>query len=161
QATGGNLSCFDEHPLERLLHPGFPLAELASDGSCGIPKPPGTGGVVDRDTVTAQLLYEVGGPRYAGPDVVARFDTIALTDDGPDRRRISGVPGEGPPRDVKVCLNSPGGHRNEVTFVLTGGRLDAKAAFARAQFEAALPARPAELVWSTVGVERPDADSEA
>ncbi|MFL6094152.1 MAG: acyclic terpene utilization AtuA family protein, partial [Blastococcus sp.] len=59
QATGGNLSSFDEHPLEQLLHPGFPLAELAADGSCVITKHPGTGGVVDRDTVTAQLLYEI------------------------------------------------------------------------------------------------------
>ena len=128
QATGGNLSSFDEHPLEQLLHPGFPLAELAADGSCVITKHPGTGGVVDRDTVTAQLLYEITGPRYAGPDVVARFDTIRLDDDGPDRVRISGVRGELPPPDVKVCLNALGGHRNEVTFVLTGDRIDAKAA---------------------------------
>jgi hypothetical protein len=161
QATGGNLSCFDEHPLERLLHPGFPLAELAADGSCVITKHPGVGGVVARDTVTAQLLYEIGGPRYAGPDVVARFDTIELTHDGPDRVRISGVRGELPPPDVKVCLNALGGHRNEVTFVLTGDRIDAKAAFARAQFEAALPARPAELVWSQLGDGRTDADTEA
>jgi hypothetical protein len=161
QATGGNLSSFDEHPLEQLLHPGFPLAELAADGSCVITKHPGTGGVVDRDTVTAQLLYEIGGPRYAGPDVVARFDTIRLDDDGPDRVRISGVGGEPPPPTTKVCLNSLGGHRNEVTFVLTGDRIAAKEAFARAQFEAALPVRPAELAWSRVGIERPDADTEA
>jgi hypothetical protein len=161
QATGGNLSSFDEHPLDQLLHPGFPLAELAADGSSVITKHPGTGGVVDRDTVTAQLLYEIGGPRYAGPDVVARFDSIELTDDGPDRVRISGVRGERPPPTTKVCLNALGGHRNEVTFVLTGDRIAAKEAFARAQFEAALPALPAELAWSTVGVERPDADTEA
>jgi hypothetical protein len=161
QATGGNLSSFDEHPLEQLLHPGFPLAELAADGSCVITKHPGTGGVVDRDTVTAQLLYEITGPRYAGPDVVARFDTIRLADDGPDRVRISGARGEPPPPTTKVCLNALGGHRNEVTFVLTGDRIAEKAAFARAQFEASLPARPAELAWSSVGVERPDADTEA
>ena len=161
QATGGNLSSFDEHPLDQLLHPGFPLAELAADGSCVITKHPGTGGVVDRDTVTAQLLYEITGPRYAGPDVVARFDTVRLADDGPDRVRISGVRGEPPPPTTKVCLNTPGGHRNEVTFVLTGDRIEAKAAFARAQFEAGLPVRPAELAWSTVGAENPDADTEA
>jgi hypothetical protein len=161
QATGGNLSSFDEHPIEQLLHPGFPLAELAADGSCVITKHPGTGGVVDRDTVTAQLLYEIGGARYAGPDVVARFDTIELTDDGPDRVRISGVRGERPPPTTKVCLNSLGGHRNEVTFVLTGDRIGVKEAFVRAQFEASLPARPAELVWSRLGSERPDADTEA
>jgi hypothetical protein len=161
QATGGNLSAFDEHPLEQLLHPGFPLAELAADGSAVITKHPGTGGVVDRDTVTAQLLYEISGPRYAGPDVVARFDTVELTDDGPDRVRISGVRGELPPPTTKVCLNALGGHRNEVTFVLTGHRIEAKAAFARTQFEAALPTRPAELVWSQLGDGRPDADTEA
>jgi hypothetical protein len=161
QATGGNLSSFDEHPLEQLLYPGFPLAELAADGSCVITKHPGTGGVVDRDTVTAQLLYEIGGPGYAGPDVVARFDTIRLDDDGADRVRISGVRGELPPPTTKVCLNSLGGHRNEVSFVLTGDRIDAKAAFVRAQFEAALSVRPAELVWSRLGRPDPDADSEA
>ncbi len=161
QATGGNLSSFAEHPVERLLHPGFPIAELAADGSSVITKHPGTGGVVDRDTVTAQLLYEIGGARYAGPDVVARFDTIQLADDGPDRVRISGVRGEPPPPEVKVCLNALGGHRNEVTFVLTGDRLAGKEAFARAQFEASLPARPAELVWSRLGEGRPDADTEA
>ena len=161
QATGGNLSAFAEHPVERLLHPGFPLAELAADGSCVITKHPGTGGVVDLDTVTAQLLYEITGARYAGPDVVARFDSIELTGDGPDRVRISGVRGERPPPSTKVCLNSLGGHRNEVTFVLTGDRIEAKAAFARAQFEAALPARPAELVWSQLGDGHPDADTEA
>jgi hypothetical protein len=161
QATGGNLSAFDEHPLEQLLHPGFPLAELAADGSCVVTKHPGTGGVVNRDTVTAQLLYEIGGPQYAGPDVVARFDTIELDDDGPDRVRITGVRGEVPPPTTKVCLNALGGHRNEVTFVLTGDRLAAKEAFARAQFEAALPARPAELVWSRTGEGRADADTEA
>jgi len=161
QATGGNLSCFDEHPPELLLHPGFPLAELRADGSAVITKHPGSGGVVDVDTVTAQLLYEITGARYAGPDAVARFDTVRLTPDGPDRVLLSGVRGEAPPPDVKVCLNALGGHRNEVTFVLTGTRIEAKAALARAQFEAALDPRPAELVWSTVGVQRPDADTEA
>ncbi len=161
QATGGNLSCFHEHPLEQLLHPGFPLAELHADGSAVVTKHPGTGGVVDVDTVTAQLLYEITGARYAGPDAVARFDTVQLAPDGPDRVRISGTRGEPPPPDAKVCLNALGGHRNEVTFVLTGERVAAKAALVRAQFEAALDPRPAELVWSTVGAEHPGADTEA
>ena len=112
-------------------------------------------------TVTAQLLYEITGARYAGPDVTARFDTIALADDGRDRVRISGVRGEPPPPTLKVGLNTLGGFRNEVTFVLTGDRIEAKTAFARAQFEAALPARPAELVWSQLGDGRSDADTEA
>jgi hypothetical protein len=71
------------------------------------------------------------------------------------------VRGDLPPPTTKVCLNALGGHRNEVTFVLTGDRIDAKAAFARTQFEAALQVRPAELVWSRLGAPDPDADSEA
>ena len=92
QATGGNYSFFAEIP--DLNHPGFPLAEVHADGSAVITKHPGTGGQVSVGTVTAQLLYEIGGARYANPDATARFDTIALTDDGPDRVRISGVRGE-------------------------------------------------------------------
>lgn len=96
QATGGNYAFFAEgqHDLRR---PGFPLAELHEDGTAVITKHPGTGGFVDVGTVTAQLLYETQGARYAGPDVTARLDTVRLTQDGPDRVRISGVRGEAPP----------------------------------------------------------------
>lgn len=96
QATGGNYAFFDERARD-LRRPGFPLAEIHDDGSCVITKHPGTGGFVDVGTVTAQLLYETAGARYAGPDVTARLDTVRLTQDGPDRVRIEGVRGEAPP----------------------------------------------------------------
>jgi hypothetical protein len=132
QATGGNYAFFRELPgLDRPL--GFPIAEVYADGSSVITKHPGTGGAVTPGTVTAQLLYEIGGARYAGPDVTTRFDTIALTDEGADRVRISGVRGEPPPATLKVGLNTLGGFRNEVTFVLTGLDIEAKAAFVRSQ----------------------------
>ncbi|WP_420877235.1 acyclic terpene utilization AtuA family protein, partial [Streptomyces mutomycini] len=117
QATGGNYAFFDDHDVRR---PGFPLAEIHADGSCVITKHDGTGGVVDVGTVTAQLLYETSGARYAGPDVTARLDTVRLAQEGPDRVRISGVRGEAPPPTLKVGLNRLGGWRNEVVFVLTG-----------------------------------------
>ncbi len=94
------------------------------------------------DTVAAQLLYEITGARYAGPDVTTRLDSIELTADGPDRVRISGVRGEPPPPTYKVSLNSVGGFRNEVTFVLTGLDLAAKADLVREQVSAALEAEP-------------------
>ena len=125
QATGGNYAFFREVP--GLTHPGFPIAEVAADGSSVITKHPGTGGLVSVGTVTAQLLYEIVGPRYANADVVARFDTIELSDDGPDRVRISGVRGEPAPADLKVCINTLGGFRNSMTFVLTGLDVEAKA----------------------------------
>ncbi len=125
QATGGNYSFFRDVPgLER---PGFPLAEVASDGSCVITKHDGTGGLVSAGTVTAQLLYEIGGPAYLNPDVTARFDTIAINDDGFDRVRISGVRGELPPDRLKVCINALGGFRNSVSLVLTGRDIEGKA----------------------------------
>src|SRR6201998_943667 len=99
QATGGNFSFFTEIP--DLSYAGFPLAEVNADGSSVITKHPGTGGLVSIDTVTAPLLYEVPGARYANPDVTARMDTIELSPDGPDRVRISGVAGEPPPPTLK------------------------------------------------------------
>jgi len=125
QCTGGNYAFFEEVP--GLEHPGFPLAEVHHDGTSVITKHPGTGGLVSVGTVTAQLLYEVAGPHYPTPDVVARLDTVQLTADGPDRVRISGVRGLPAPDRVKVAVNVEWGWRNAMTFVLTGLDLDAKA----------------------------------
>jgi hypothetical protein len=158
QATGGNYAFFTE--VDDLLHPGFPIAEIAADGSSVITKHPGTGGRVDVGTVTAQLLYEIGGARYANPDVTLRVDSVRLDSDGPDRVRISGVTGEAPPPTYKVSLNRIGGFRNATTFVLTGLDIEAKAQLVRSQLEAALKVEPAELEWTLARTDHPDADTE-
>ncbi|WP_433013150.1 acyclic terpene utilization AtuA family protein [Kribbella sp. CA-294648] len=158
QATGGNYAFF--HELRNFGRPGFPIAEIHADGSSVITKHDGTGGAVTIDTVKAQLLYEITGARYAGPDVTARLDTIELSEDGPDRIRISGVEGEPPPPTYKVSLNSIGGFRNEVTFVLTGLELEAKAELVQRQLEQELQTKPAELKWHLVWTEQPNAESE-
>ncbi|MFF1837310.1 acyclic terpene utilization AtuA family protein [Streptomyces sp. NPDC058231] len=160
QASGGNYSFFRGHDIRR---PGFPLAELHADGSSVITKHDGTGGVVDVGTVTAQLLYETGGARYAGPDVTARLDTVRLTQDGQDRVRISGVRGEAPPPTVKVGLNRLGGWRNEVVFVLTGLDIEAKTQLVQEQFADALArtrTEPDEVRWELARTDRADADTE-
>ncbi|OBF79565.1 exopolyphosphatase [Mycobacterium sp. 852002-51163_SCH5372311] len=158
QATGGNFSFFTEVP--DLTYAGFPLAEVDADGSSVITKHPGTGGLVSVDTVTAQLLYEITGARYANPDVTARMDSIELSDDGPDRVRVSGVLGEPPPPTLKVSLNSIGGFRNSMTFVLTGLDIEAKADLVRRQLESGLSVKPAELQWTLARTDHPDADTE-
>ncbi len=154
QATGGNFPFFTE--IEELLDPGFPIAEIGADGSSVITKHPGTGGEVTVDTVTAQLLYEVQDARYPGPDVTTRLDSLRLGQEGPDRVLIQGARGEAPPPEVKVSLTSLGGHRNEMTFVLTGLDIEAKARLVRRQLEAALPTRPAELEWTLARTDRED-----
>ncbi|MFJ7893862.1 acyclic terpene utilization AtuA family protein [Streptomyces anthocyanicus] len=156
QATGGNYAFFQDGDVRR---PGFPLAELHADGTSVLTKHDGTGGFVDVGTVTAQLLYETGGARYAGPDVTARLDTVRLSQDGPDRVRVEGVRGEAPPPTLKVGLNRLGGFRNEVAFVLTGLDVEAKADLVRTQMEPAL-GRITDVRWDLVRTDRPDAPTE-
>ncbi len=136
QATGGNYSWLEEVTDRR--YPGFPIAEVAEDGSSVITKHPGTGGLVSVGTVTAQLLYEIAQPAYANPDAVAHFDTIELAQEDADRVRISGVKGTPPPAELKVALNYMGGYRNSMTLVLTGLDIEAKAAWAEEELFAIL-----------------------
>ena len=156
QATGGNYAFFTE--LDDLDHPGFPIAEIHEDGSSVITKHPGTGGAVTVETVTAQLLYEIGAPAYLGPDVTSRFETITVAGDGPDRVRISGVHGDPPPATLKVCVNTLDGFRNSTTFVLCGLDIEAKAALARRQLERAVGADG--LTWTLARTDHADADTE-
>ncbi len=160
QACGGNFSGF------RAMRPdatpiGFPIAEISADGSSVITKHPGTGGAVTVDTVTAQLVYEVQSQLYLGPDVSVHLDSIDLADDGADRVRISGVTGQEPPEQLKVCVNELGGFRNTIELILTGLEIDAKAEWVRAQLEARLAkTSPASIEWVLARTDREDADTE-
>ena len=143
QATGGNYSFFTEVP--GMARTGFPWAEVAADGSSVIGKHDGTGGEVSIGTVTSQLLYEIGGPAYLGPDVTARFDTIELEQVGPDRVRIRGARGEPPPPTLKVAMNELGGYRNDLGVALTGLDIEAKAAARRGRVLGGVPVRARRL----------------
>jgi hypothetical protein len=135
QTTGGNYSFFQEVP--GLEEPGFPVAEIADDGSFVVTKHPGTGGLVSVGTVTAQLLYEIAEPAYANPDVIARFDSLQLTQLGPDRVQVTGARGAPAPDQTKLGINYLGGYRNSMTMALTGLDVEEKAA----AFERALMRR--------------------
>jgi hypothetical protein len=157
QATGGNFAFFTE--LAEATHPGFPIAEIRADGSSVITKHPGTGGAVTVETVTAQLLYEIGAPAYLGPDVTTHFDTIQLAQDGPDRVSVTGVRGSDPPPTVKVGVNTLGGFRNSMTFVLCGLDIEAKTALARRQLEDRVGAQG--LTWRLDRAPTPDPVTQA
>ena len=154
QATGGNYSFFTEVP--GMARTGFPWAEVAADGSCTIGKHDGTGGEVSIGTVTSQLLYEIAGPAYLGPDVTARFDTIQLEASGPDRVRIHGVRGEPPPATLKVAMNELGGFRHDLAVALTGLDIQAKAALVEEAFWAACPIGPDDVASVSTRVVRTD-----
>jgi hypothetical protein len=159
QCTGGNFSAFDQVP--EIARIGFPIVEVAADGSSVVTKHPNTGGMVTIDTVKAQLLYEIQGPRYLNPDVTTRLDTLELEQLGPDRVRISGARGEPPPSTAKVCINYLGGYRNEMTFVLSGLDIEKKARVAEDTLWQLLGGRQrfAETHSQLIRTDRPDPES--
>ncbi len=167
QATGGNYSFF--HEIDGYDEPGgrsrfgFPWAEVAADGSTVIGKHDGTGGTVNVETVTSQILYEIGGPEYLGPDVTARFDTLDLEQIAPDRVKISGTRGQAPPETLKVAMNEIGGYRNSFTLALTGLDVEEKARFAQAAFWDACPYEPEDfdsIVSRVILANKPDPESQ-
>jgi hypothetical protein len=165
QATGGNFSGFRsllaDGSVDGTTPLGFPVAEVAADGSSVITKHEGTGGAVTVDTVTAQLVYEIQSTHYLGPDVTTLLDTVELSQQGPDRVAIGGVRGSAPPARLKVGVNELGGWRNTVEFVLTGLDVEAKGDWVRDQMTTALGAHPpAEVTWSRFVTPPLDAVSE-
>jgi len=125
QATGGNYAFFKEVPSFDNI--GYPIAEILEDGSFYVTKHPGTGGLVSKGTITAQLLYEISSPAYLNPDVIAHFDTLKIEDIEKDKVYISGCRGSSPPKDHKVCINLAGGFRNGMEIILTGLDIEKKA----------------------------------
>jgi len=160
QATGGNYAFFTEIP--NMIHVGFPWAEIAENGDSVIGKHDGTGGQVSIGTITSQLLYEIGGPEYLGPDVTTRFDTIELSQEGADRVRIHGTQGEPPPTTLKVCINRPGGFRQDLNVCLTGLDIEAKAKLVEEAFWDACPYGPEDFAvveTRIIRTDKPDPES--
>lgn len=143
QACGGNFSGFKHLP--GMVHPGFPIAEIADDGETVITKHEGTGGAVTTDTVIAQLLYEIQGPIYLNPDVSVDLRTLELTQTGADRIWISGVTGTPPPPTTKLAITAPTGWENSFSIYLCGLDIDEKAALVEAQIRDALAGTDVEL----------------
>lgn len=175
QATGGNFSGFrdlvsttsagEQRPITDGTPLGFPIAEIAADGSMVITKHADTGGAVTVDTVTAQLVYEIQSTRYANPDVTVDLTSLRLEQVGVDRVAVTGVTGSAPPEHLKVCLNYFAGFRNSAELVVTGLDVDEKVDWVKSQVEAVLgpegsERRPARVVWSGVRTVQPDADTE-
>ena len=165
QVTGGNFSLYGDLLDSPSGSPGmldevaFPLAEVAADGSCVITKHPGTDGAVTVATVTEQLLYECTGRDYGGPDVVSLFDTVRLSQEGPDRVAVQGTRGEPSGHWLKVSTNRIGGYRTSMTVPLTGLDVERKAELIRRQLAAPLSVA-AEATVTLARTDHPDAGTE-
>lgn len=123
--AGGNYAFFEEVPSFHNM--AYPIAEIEANGDFTLSKHPDTGGLISVGTVTAQLLYEINSPRYINPDVIAHFDALQLTQQGPDRVQVSGCRGSSAPDSHKVCINTRGPCREVVEMLVTGLDIEAKA----------------------------------
>ena len=133
-ATGGNFSGFREIP--DVLVPAVPIAEVAADGSSVITKHPEHGGAVTTDTVTAQLVYEIQGPRYLNPDVTVDLEGVRLEQITPDRVAVDGATGAPPSPTTKVALFAHVGYQAVMNVYVTGIDAAAKIDLLRTQVEA-------------------------
>jgi hypothetical protein len=148
-ATGGNFSGFTSVPGVR--EPGFPIAEVAADGSSVITKHRAQGGEVTVDTVTAQLVYEIQGPRYLNPDVTVHLEGVRLERVGPDRVTVTGTTGSPPPPTTKVAMFARIGYQVVSTVFVTGLDVAAKVDLLRAQIAALVEPGVIDLNVTPIG----------
>lgn len=131
QVTGGYFADPGFKDVPNLATVGYPIVEMSHDGSFVVTKPPGTGGRVDRQTVTEQLLYELHDPAaYLTPDVVADISETELTEVGPDRVRVTGVRGHPRPPTLKATVCFEGGWLAEGEISYAGHNATARAQLA-------------------------------
>jgi hypothetical protein len=131
QVTGGYFADPGKKDVPGMENVGFPIAEIAADGSCIVSKAQGTGGLVDCRTVKEQLLYEVHDPAaYITPDVVADITQATVAQVGPDRVRLSGVQGHPRTPTFKVLAYFDGGWLGEAEISYAGPNAEARARLA-------------------------------
>lgn len=131
QVTGGYFADPGLKDVNDLAYVGFPLAEVAADGSAVITKLPDTGGRVDEQTVKEQLIYEVHDPAgYLNPDVIADFSNADLAEDGRDRVRVTGASGAERPEKLKVTVAFDGGYLAEAGVSYAGANAATRARLA-------------------------------
>jgi hypothetical protein len=131
QITGGYFADPGYKDVPGLAEVGYPIAEVEADGGIVITKPPGTGGVVDRLTVTEQLLYEIHDPAaYLAPDVVLDLSAVEVAEIGRDRVRVSGARGKPAPETLKATVCVDGGVLGEAEISYAGPNAAARAQLA-------------------------------
>lgn len=120
QATGGLLTDWED--TAGWVHPGYPIAEVAADGSFVVTTPQDSSGLVDVRTVAEQLLYEIGDPTaYLLPDVTCDWTEVTVAQVGPNRVSVAGARGSTPPETLKACAQIPDGWRAQ-SLLFIGGR---------------------------------------
>lgn len=131
QVTGGYFADPGIKDVPDLAEIGYPILEINENGSFVVTKPPGTGGRVDRLTVTEQTLYEIHDPTtYFAPDVVLDLTELTIEEIGPDRVRVYGARGKPRPEHLKATVCIDGGVLGEAEISYAGPNATARAKLA-------------------------------
>jgi hypothetical protein len=146
QVTGGYFADPGVKDVPDLAEIGYPIAEVASSGAFVVTKPRDTGGLVDRRTVTEQMLYELHDPSaYLTPDVILDITAVELADDGRDRIRVTGARGHGRPDTLKATAFVESGVLGEAEISYAGANARARAQLAADIVMARMRRRAPEL----------------
>ncbi|TVY17127.1 hypothetical protein LARI1_G006006 [Lachnellula arida] len=163
--TGSNFSGFHRFDLDTFVDVGFPIVEVAGDGTCIITKHEGTNGMVTEDTVRCQLLYEIQGSSYLNSDVKAILDDVEVHEVDKDRVRVSGVIGRPPPPTTKLAIFYAGGFEAQILVNAAGYATAKKFALFEKQIrtvlsKASLLESFTELEFQVIGVPQPNPASQ-
>jgi hypothetical protein len=125
--TGGYYSRFkDLMKTRKHLNLGFPIVEVYHNGECDIVKERDSNGIVNIETVTSQLVYEISGPLYYNSDVVANLANVTLQQTSEDCVHVSGITGLSPPPTTRCGVTAHGGYQAEWHFYLVGLDIEQK-----------------------------------
>lgn len=119
QCTGGNFT--DWHLVNNFDNMGFPIVEVASDGSFIVTKPKGTGGIISFGSVAEQFLYEIGNPgSYLLPDVTCDFTNVHIEEVDHEKVLVKGAKGFAPTNTYKVSATYLHGYRITIAVIICG-----------------------------------------
>lgn len=119
QCTGGNFTNWKDIP--DLANIGYPIIEMEQDGNFAITKHDNTGGAVTKETISEQILYEMGDPtNYISPDVKVDFTTINLVESGKDKVLINNIKGDIPTDTYKVSISYFAGYKSSGQLTVSG-----------------------------------------
>lgn len=116
QASGGN--SYAEFPYTySTANLGYPIAQVFENGEAIFTKLLTEGGIMNRNTLREQLIYEVHNPKeYITPDVIADFSNIQITDLEPNKVKVTGAKGKPRPQKLKLAIGIQEGFITEQMF---------------------------------------------
>ena len=139
QCTGGNHTKWNSIP--DLTNIGYPIIDIKENGDFLIKKNKNTGGIINRNTVAEQILYEMGNPKkYLSPDVTVDFTSFNLIDNFNDTVSIKSVQGSEPTDTYKVSISYFSGYKSSGQLTVSGPNAIEKAEYA------------SQLVWNRLKI---------